>query len=56
MWPNWVSNPGPQTYESGALQTATTTMYVLFAIPVISKKNSGLPDEKLKPVKIGLSE
>ena len=22
MWPNQVSNPGPQTYESGALPTA----------------------------------
>ena len=22
MWPDWVSNPGPLTYESGALQTA----------------------------------
>ena len=22
MWPNWVSNPGPLTYESGALPTA----------------------------------
>lgn len=30
--------------------------YVLFAIPVISKKQSGLPDEKSKPVKVGLSE
>ena len=23
MWPDWVSNPGPLTYESGALLTAT---------------------------------
>ena len=22
MWPDWVSNPGPLTYESGALPTA----------------------------------
>ena len=22
MWPNWVSNPGLLTYESGAVQTA----------------------------------
>ena len=22
MWPGWVSNPGPLTYESGALPTA----------------------------------
>ena len=22
MWPDWVSNPGPLTYESGALSTA----------------------------------
>ena len=22
MWPDWVSNPGPLTYEPGALQTA----------------------------------
>ena len=22
MWPHWVSNPGPLTYESGALHTA----------------------------------
>ena len=22
MWPDWVSNLGSQTYESGALQTA----------------------------------
>ena len=22
MWPDWVSNPGPLTYESGALLTA----------------------------------
>ena len=22
MWPNWVWNPGPLTYESGALPTA----------------------------------
>ena len=21
MWPDWVSNPGPLTYESGALPT-----------------------------------
>ena len=21
MWPDWVSNPGPPTYESGALLT-----------------------------------
>ena len=22
MWPDWVSNPGPLTYESGTLPTA----------------------------------
>ena len=22
MWPDWVSNPGPPTYESGALPIA----------------------------------
>ena len=22
MWPDWISNPGPLTYESGALPTA----------------------------------
>ena len=22
MWPDWVSNPGPLTYDSGALPTA----------------------------------
>ena len=22
MWPDWVSNPGPLTYKSGALPTA----------------------------------
>ena len=22
MWPDWVSNPGPLTYESGVLPTA----------------------------------
>ena len=22
MWPDWVCNPGPPTYESGALLTA----------------------------------
>ena len=22
MWPDWLSNPGPLTYESGALPTA----------------------------------
>ena len=22
MWPDWVSNPGPLTYESGALRNA----------------------------------
>ena len=22
MWPDWISNPGPLTYETGALQTA----------------------------------
>ena len=22
MWPDWVSNPGPLTYESGALPIA----------------------------------
>ena len=25
MWPDWASNPGPMTYESGALATDCAT-------------------------------
>ena len=29
MWPDWVSNPGPLTYKSGALQTALCDLAIL---------------------------
>ena len=34
MWPDWVSNPGPLTYESGALPTGLRSL-----AQYIKKKN-----------------
>ena len=43
MWPDRVSNPGPPTYESGALSIAlrgpATTMYVCMYVLAVLKRN-----------------
>ena len=47
MWPDLVSNPGPLTYESGALPTALRGP----AMDVVNHKNEYrvLPKRKRKP-------
>ena len=59
MWPDWVSNPGPLTYESGALPTVLRGPALnetnLSAWHMISKvslvKNQQVPSEYITNIR-----
>ena len=53
MWPDRVSNPGPPTYESGALPTALCGPARVSEIEKMeeSERGRGRPDNKSKKEK-----